>query len=113
MIRVILFVVVFFSNSSLYAEWTPFMSINDNYWSKYDSSQNIVLVLESNFHSCGWNAAADIRESEVGSDLYKTLTSVALSSIMANKKISVWIADSGLGRCIDDRAKVTGIRIQK
>lgn len=99
--------VLFSANVSAVTGWQSFMAITDNYWGSVTGGRNIVLVMDADFHTCGWNAAADIREAVVGPELFDTLTSVSLSSIMAGKKISVWVDG-----CVDDRAKVMSIRIQ-
>jgi len=46
--------------------------------------------------------------TNVGPDLYKTLTSVVLTAWTGNRKLSVFV-----NGCADDRANVTALRIAK
>jgi len=94
-------------------EWTNFMSISSNYIHPIhqgSSDRVLVLAMNVNFHSCGWNAAANINSTIVGEQTFDTLTAAFLSAWMANKTVSLLIDSDN---CDGNRAKVYGIRVSK
>ena len=105
--RIISALLFFFVQSPAFsATWTDFMSITSNYFEGVGTDQQVVVTLESNFNPCGWGNAANININVVGSDAFKTYSSVILSAIMANKKVS--LKTDG---CTFDRATVVGVRV--
>lgn len=104
--KLFLGVVLLFLSNAAYADWRPFMAIVDNY---FHTQQRIILQFDTNFHTCGWNSAGEIKEADVGTGQYKTLTSVVLAAVMGGKKISV-LADDG--DCDGDYIRIQAIRIQ-
>ena len=91
--------------------WTPFMGLTDNYFhptSPGSSQPILVVVTDQNFHSCGWNAAANLNSTVVGDAQFKVFTSAVLAAWMGGKSISLLIDG-----CDGDRAKVFGVRISK
>lgn len=88
--------------------WTGHLGIVDNYFEpSTDGSARVVLVLDQDVHSCGWNNAVHIEEHLLTPGMFKELLAVSLTAIATNRKISVQI-DAG---CFSDRATIRGIRL--
>ena len=88
--------------------WQNYMTVTSNYFEGIGDAHRIVLTMENSFHTCGWNTGANINLNVVGPEAFKTLTSVVLSSWMANKKLSLNVQG-----CLGDRANVVALRIAK
>ena len=114
--KLMLFVGLFLLNMNAATaawEWTKFMSIASNYIhpiAQGSMDRVLVLTMNENFHSCGWNAAANINSTIVGEQTFDTLTATFLSAWMANKTVSLLIDSDN---CDGSREKVYGIRISK
>ncbi|MES9868156.1 MAG: hypothetical protein ABW090_08210 [Sedimenticola sp.] len=107
--RFLIISIAFFPLMSLASNgWQDYMVITSNYFEGSGDAHRIVLTMERPFHECGWNTAANIQLNVVGPEAFKTLTSVVLSSWMADKKLSL-----AVDGCQGNRANVNALRIAK
>ena len=90
------------------AAWSGYININQQIAEPVGVTSRFVLLMESNFHSCGWNGAANITQSVVGDMMFKLLYSTALSAVLAGKPVMLLVDG-----CSGDRANVVGIQISK
>jgi hypothetical protein len=95
------------------AGWSPFYDITSNYFQPIGSSdQSIIITFNEAFHECGWNSGAEVQESIVGKDYFKTVSSVILSAIMAKKKVSILTSNEPSTYCAGKKAKILAIRLE-
>ena len=90
------------------AFWTGTLGINQQIAEPVSGVPRIVLLMDSDFHSCGWNGAANITQSVVGDTMFKLLYSTALSAVLSGKAVTLLVDG-----CSGDRANVVGIQISK
>ncbi len=114
-ISLIFGVVAFAIASSANAGWSPFYSITSNYFQPGTDDQSIIITLDNFSHDCGWETGAEIKENSIGSGFFKTASSVILSAIMADKKISILTLDSkkDSNYCSGSKAKILALRIEQ
>ncbi|WP_316672703.1 hypothetical protein [uncultured Tolumonas sp.] len=86
--------------------WTGNLKVTDNYFEGTGNNARLVLVVDQNFHTCGWNNAANIDLSQVGSEAYRTLVSVALAAMVSGRPLSL-----DTNSCAGDRASVFGLKL--
>ncbi|HEY6528116.1 MAG TPA: hypothetical protein VIZ65_05440 [Cellvibrionaceae bacterium] len=94
--------------TSAHAWLGPSVQIVDIYFEGLGNDQRMVIVVDRNIHTCGWNSAAQIDRNVVGDQAYQTYTSVILSAFHASTK-----TDLALIGCTGDRARVNAVRIMK
>ena len=107
-LRIFIFFAILPLTSSADNGWQTFMTMTGNYFEGIGNGHQIVLRMEAPFHSCGNNSLANINLSVIGPEAFSTLSSVVLSSWIANKKLSLNVQG-----CQGDRAKVVALRIAK
>jgi hypothetical protein len=99
------------SGAALADGWTNYMTISANYIEGVGalptSTVRIVLIMNADFHTCGWSPAANLNNWYVGDSLFKVLSAAALAAITSNKRVA--LATSG---CDGDRANIIGLRIE-
>lgn len=98
---------IFFTMSA-HAWLGPSVQIVDIYFEGLANDQRMVIVVDRNIHSCGWNSAAQIDRSVVGDQAFQTYSSVILSAFYASPKV-----DLAVSGCTGDRARVYAVRILK
>jgi hypothetical protein len=86
--------------------WTGWMALTDNYFEGTGTNHAVVIQMNTDFHSCGWNNAGQINLNVVGTDAFKSLTAVILSAWISEKMIDV-----AVDGCAGDRARVVGLKI--
>lgn len=95
------------------AGWSPFYEITSNYFQPVgQDDQAIIVTFPSDFHTCGWNSGATVQASNVGSEYFKTISSVILSAIVAKKKISILTSEDPNTYCSGSKARILAIRLE-
>ena len=114
LLRPLVILIAIFVSSYASAAWSPVYEIKTNYFQPIGTTdQSIILTFDTSFHECGWNTAGQVQESKVGKDFFKTITSVMLSAIMANKKVSILTPDTSADYCDGTKVKIIGIRLMQ
>lgn len=86
--------------------WSSWSTLTDNYFEKSGSETQVVLVVDAQFHTCGWNNAGSINLSYLGEDAFRMLVAAALSAQASGKEIQFQVDG-----CWADRARVIGLKL--
>ena len=90
------------------AGWESPGLIKEVYFESEGAIQRMTLVMENQFHQCGWAEAAEFRTDYLDQNFYQTLVSAALSAKIA--KVPATIYFNG---CQTNRARSYAIKLDQ
>ncbi|MCB1584337.1 MAG: hypothetical protein KDI92_14865, partial [Xanthomonadales bacterium] len=97
----------FFSTQAHSASWTNWLTLTSNHFVHYSNGGVISVTADSDFHSCGSNNWANIKELNTNTNNFKMLNAAILSAWMTDKQVSLYIDG-----CDGQRANVIGVKIK-